>query len=164
MRALAGEPWEAVYAVERTGCSLMQDTRVIKAVDDTGRTRGMVVYGGWAENSVQVHMAVDTPLAWRALLPGVFTYPFLEAGRGILLGTIRSDNRKALILVRHLGFEVIHRVRHGMAVGVDMVLVEMRRENCPWLDKSRRQQRPWQAAIEAIRAGRPPAGEEASRG
>jgi hypothetical protein len=63
-----------------THCVLTPAARAIKAVDAGGRIRGMVAYDWWTENAVYAHMAVDTPIAWRALIPPCFEYPFLECG------------------------------------------------------------------------------------
>lgn len=133
LTALTGAPSDIAWATEHSGASIPPDSVGIKAVDSQGRIRGTVFYAEWTETSVQAHMAVDTPIAWRALLPEVFRYPFVQCGRRLLMGTIAGDNRKSLILARHLGFEVTYRIRDAKAVGVDLVLVEMRREDCRWL-------------------------------
>ena len=82
---------------------------------------------------VQCHMVVDTPIAWRSLLPWVFTYPFVEAARTVLLGIIRSNNERSRAMARALGFTETHTVRDGYSQGVDLVFVEMRREQCRYL-------------------------------
>ena len=80
-------------------------------------------------------MAVDSPIAWRALLPAAFRYAFEECGKGLILAAIRASNAKSLQLTRHLGFEPVHRVADGWAEGEDMVLFEMRKAACRWLEK-----------------------------
>ena len=129
-----GRAWVAT----RVGCHLTPEARGIVAVDGKGNVRGGVVYDGWTPNSVQCHMAVDTPIAWRALIPHVFLYPFLESRRGILLGMVCSSNRRSLAAALHMGFREVGRVKDGHSRGEDMVLIEMRREECRYLPAQRK--------------------------
>lgn len=133
MIARAATPVEREGLADFIGCSLTPDARGIVAVDGDGAVRGGVLYCAWTENSVQVHMATSTPIAWRSLLHAAFAYPFQEAGRGVLMGLIRGSNVKSLAMAQHLGFEETHRVVDGYAKGEDLVLIELRRESCRWL-------------------------------
>lgn len=117
----------------RTGCVLTRQARAIEAVDAYGRVCGMVAYDCWTENSVQAHMAVVAPLVWRRLLPDVFRYPFVQAGKGLLLGVIPEHNARSARMVERLGFTLAHRVPDGWAVGDDLLIYQMRREACRWL-------------------------------
>ncbi|HET9554347.1 MAG TPA: hypothetical protein VFP50_15400 [Anaeromyxobacteraceae bacterium] len=126
------------WLTERVGLTPTANARAIAAVDASGRVRGMVLYDGWTENSVEAHMAVDTPSAWRALLRPAFAYPFIQCQRGVIVGRIRESNTTSLRMATRLGFEVLARVRDGARVGEDLVLVQMRREDCPWLEPSAR--------------------------
>ncbi|MBF9682941.1 hypothetical protein IAI36_11700, partial [Streptococcus pseudopneumoniae] len=80
------------FITAATQCALTPGARGIKATDAAGHIRGFVAYDWWTENAVYAHMAADTPIAWRSLLPAVFTYPFVECGRGKLLALIPSHN------------------------------------------------------------------------
>lgn len=120
----------------RAGVVLTRNARGIAAVDGRGNIRGMVAYDNWTENSVQCHMATETPLAWRGLVPAVFEYPFVQAGRGVLLGFIRGGNARSLDTALRLGFREAGRLRDGAAKGEDVVVVEMRREECRWLKEA----------------------------
>lgn len=122
---------------ERVGTPLTPEARGIVAVDATGRVRGMVAYDGWTESAAEAHMAVDAPAAWRALVRPAFVYPFLQAGRRVLLGRIRASNTASLRMAMHLGFAELARVRDGAREGEDLVLVQMRREDCRWLSSGR---------------------------
>lgn len=133
MRVQAAQPSHFAWLVERTSCAPTRGFRAIEAVDASGRIRGMVGYDCWTENAVQAHMAVDTPVAWRSLIPAVFEYPFLQARKGILLAIIPAGNRKSVRLASHFGFHETHRVRDGWATGEDLLLLELRREDCGWL-------------------------------
>lgn len=133
MIARAATPSERDELAEAVGCVLSPAARGIVAVDASGAVRGGVLYDFWCENSVQVHMATETPMAWRCLLPGVFEYPFQEAGRNVLIGSVRGGNAKSLAMAASLGFEVEARIWDGYAVGEDLVIITMRRESCRWL-------------------------------
>lgn len=131
MRVTAASRADFDWLKTRTGCSAVSNA--IKAVDERGLIRGMVGFESWTKNSVQAHMAVDTPIVWRSLIPAVFEYPFLEVGVGVLLGIIPASNAKSCRMVERLGFTKTHAVRNGWEVGVDLVVYEMRREDCPYL-------------------------------
>jgi RimJ/RimL family protein N-acetyltransferase len=133
MRVFPAAREELHWLVERTQFSPTAGCRAIKATDEDGRIRGMVAFDGWTLNSVQAHMAVDSPIAWRALLRPAFAYPFEEAGRGVLLAIIPAGNTKSVRLAQHFGFQESHRVRDGWSVGEDLLVLEMRREACRWL-------------------------------
>ena len=140
MIARAATPVERETLADAIGCALTPDARGIVAVDGHGEVRGGVLYCAWTENSVQVHMATGTPIAWRALLNAAFAYPFQEAGRNVLVGLVRGSNRKSLAMAFHLGFTETYRVLDGYAVGEDLVLIELRRESCRWLKHARPRQ------------------------
>jgi RimJ/RimL family protein N-acetyltransferase len=127
VKALAATTEEIDWLRERTGALLASDPRAIKAVDAMGRIRGMVAYENWTPNSVQAHMAVDTPVAWRSLLPAVFEYPFEECGLGVLFGVIPAGNHRSCAMVRRLGFRETYRIRDGWGPGEDLIIFEMRR-------------------------------------
>lgn len=133
MRVEAGHAEAFAWVEARTGCVLGRNARAIQAVDAAGRIRGVVAYDGWTENAVQAHMAVDAPVVWRSLLPAVFAYPFLEAGRGLLLGVIPAGNARSCAMARRLGFREAYRVKDGWAKGEDLVVHELRRAECRWL-------------------------------
>lgn len=134
MRVRAATPQERALLAQAVGVHLSPDARGIVAVSErSDQVRGGVLYDGWTQNSVQVHMATGTPLAWRHLLPAVFEYPFEEAGRGVLIGIVRASNAASVRLTKHLGFTESHRVRDGAAVGEDNIIFELRREECRWL-------------------------------
>ena len=133
MRVDACTKDELGWIVAETSCALSPGATGIKATDSEGRIRGMVAYDCWTPNAVTAHMAVDTPIAWRSLIPACFEYPFIQCDRRLLLGVIPSDNTKSWGLAKHLGFTVKHAVRDGWASGVDLLLLELRREDCRFL-------------------------------
>ena len=124
------------WLIERAGAPLTGAARAIEAVDAKGVIRGMVAYDFWTDNAVFAHVAVETPIAWRSLLPAIFDYPFNEAGKGVLVAMVSGDNLKSLRMCSHLGFRVAHRIKDGKAQGVDMVMFEMRRDECRYIGRA----------------------------
>ncbi len=98
----------------------------------------MVGYDGWLPNACAIHVAIEEPMAGRRLVRPAFGIPFLEMGLGLVLGWVLSTNTRALRLDLHLGFRETHRIRDGWRPGVDLVLLEMRREECRWIPQRER--------------------------
>ncbi len=109
----------------------------LEAVDGD-RIVGMVGYDGWTENSCSMHYAIDEPIAIRRLIrPSfglVFDAPPRGLGKGVVFGSVLSTNEKALRLDLRLGFRQVARFKDAWAKGVDLIVVEMRREDCRWLE------------------------------
>lgn len=124
---------ELGWLAERAGCEIGPGFQAMKAVDERGRVHGMVGYGGWTANSFLMHIALDNPACLRSLLKWCFRYPFEQAGRGVAYATVRGTNEPSLRLCRKVGFREVCRLRDAVAVGEDMVLFEMRREECRWI-------------------------------
>lgn len=135
MHARAATAQERKWVIERVGCAATDGLRAIVAVDAAGRIRGATAYDFWTPASVQCHMAAETPLAWRALLPAALEYPFLEANKRVLLAVIRASNAMSLKVAHHIGFGERCRVKDGFAVGDDLCFMELRRED--WLTDNR---------------------------
>lgn len=138
MKVMVAGPADFPWIAARTGCALTPNANGVKAVDAQGTTRGMVVYDGWTANSCAAHMAVDAPIAWRALLLPAFSYPFEQLGVGVILATVPGNNAKSLRLTKHLGFHEVGCLRDAHAAGVPLVVFEMRKENCGWLGRERK--------------------------
>jgi hypothetical protein len=108
------------------------DFKAIVAHSD-GRIHGMAGFDGWTENSVVVSIALDNPAALRGLILEIFRYVFVQANRGVMLAMVRSSNVRSARLCSHVGLREVYRVRDGIRVGEDIVIFEMRREDCRWI-------------------------------
>jgi hypothetical protein len=137
MTVCATPPALLPWLISRVGCLYTEGFRAIMATDGT-KILGMVGYDLWTENAVVMHIALDSPAAFRSLIVPCFEYPFVQAGKGIALATVRSDNERSKRLCEHVGFRLAHRVKDGAAVGVDTLLYEMRREECRWIGRAMR--------------------------
>lgn len=119
-----------------TGADLSAKATGIAAVDKHGRTRGVVALDNWTENACHCHIALEAPIAARKLMPAVAEYVFEQLGLGVLLGVIQGSNAKSLELARRLGFREVYRMRGGWSKGVDLVFLELRREECRFLKRA----------------------------
>lgn len=95
----------------------------------------MVVYDGWTPNSVQCHVFSTGPrfLLDPVYLKEIFTYPFVQCDKGLLYTITPSDSRESLAVSKALGFREVFRQKDGWDVGIDMIVKEMRKEDCRWI-------------------------------
>jgi RimJ/RimL family protein N-acetyltransferase len=120
------------WIASRAGLVAGSEFRAIEAVAGD-RILAMVGYDGWTPNSCIMHVAIDEPIAIRRLIGPTFQLPFERLNRGVVLASILSTNGPSLKFVRRLGFEKLGAIRDGYAVGVDLVVFQMRREKCPYI-------------------------------
>lgn len=120
------------WLTERTGYEPGAGFRAI-VQEAGGRLLGLVGFDGWTPGAVWMHVATEAPGACRGLLRAAFRYAFEEAGRRVALGMVRASNKRSLRLAERLGFREVGRLREAWAPGEDMVLLEMRREECRWI-------------------------------
>ena len=120
---------------DKAGFCPTEDFRAVEAVDEKGQIHGMVGFDNWTENSVVVCIALDKPVALRRLIHPVFDFIFNRANRGIILCMVRGENQRSYQVCRKLGFREAYRVKDGIKVGEDMIILEMRREECRWIEQ-----------------------------
>ena len=133
MNAIGCYPEEYEWLVERSGCDITPGFKAIKVVDAEGKIHGMVGYGNWTANAVVLTIALDNPAALREVLKWGFRYPFEQCNRGIALAMVRGKNKRSLSLCNKVGFREVYRVKDGIEVGEDMVMFQMRREDCRYI-------------------------------
>jgi len=115
-------------------CIPMADTKGIVALD-RGTIVGAVVLDTWSHNSVQVHLGATNPMVWRrGLHVEGMRYVFETCDRGIILGLTPASNRIAIRFNKHIGFKPVYRIRDGFRKGEDLILFEMRKEDCRYLN------------------------------
>lgn len=131
-----GQDWK--WLQERADIVPGPSFKAIEAVDDEGRIHGMVGFDGWTQNSVVLTIALDNAACFRSLIHPIFDYAFRQADRGIALAMVRGSNMRSQRLCDHVGMVEVYRVRDGISIGEDIVIFEMRRENCRWLTTEHR--------------------------
>jgi RimJ/RimL family protein N-acetyltransferase len=63
----------------------------------------------------------------------VFHYAFVQLGCLKVLAPVRSDNHAAIAIDLRAGWHLETVIRDIYAPGVDMLVLTMTKENCPWL-------------------------------
>jgi RimJ/RimL family protein N-acetyltransferase len=124
-------PW----LVSRVGVAPQADLRAIESIDARGRILGMVGFCDWKPNSVQLHFSLIAPTCVRELAHASAEYVFAQERRQIALAYVSANNVPSRRLVEWLGFRERFRIPDGWARGVDLLLFEMRREGCRWLNR-----------------------------
>ncbi len=96
-----------------------------------------VGYDHWTPNSVQMHIWIPHPESVsRTFFREGFRYPFEMCGRGLVVGLTPSNNSAALHFNRRIGFKEVYRMKDAWDIGTDVVVQEMRKEDCRWLRRS----------------------------
>jgi len=94
---------------------------------------GVVGYNGFNGKVCCMHSAGDGNWVSREFLRDAFHYPFVTCDVNHLIGTVAGDNARALKFNKHLGFEVLFRLRNGWSDGVDTIIMGMTKQSCRWL-------------------------------
>lgn len=124
------------FVSEVVPCHLVEDTTGIIALDQANKYVAAIVIDSWTNTSVQVHSYIGNPHVLRhGYAEAVFSAIFVHAGKRVVFGTVPANNAKALKFNAHVGFTEVCRLKDGFDFGVDYVLMEMRRENCRWIDR-----------------------------
>lgn len=95
----------------------------------------VVAYDNWTHNSVFMHVWSRSTKPWfdHRFLCECFRYPFEICGKGLVIGCTQGDNAATIKFARHVGFKETHRIKDGWKLGTDLVIQEMRREDCRFL-------------------------------
>lgn len=110
-----------------------EDFQAIGRLNSGLQLMGVVGYNGFCGQVCTMHVAGEGNWLSRDLLRMAFDYPFNQVGVKHVFATVAANNLRALNFDRHLGFEVLHRLRDGWADGVDMIVLRMTRSQCRWL-------------------------------
>jgi hypothetical protein len=123
------------WLTDRTGSARTPGFKAIKAVDEsTGEILGMVGYDFWTAGSVGMHVAIDSMAACRKLLKVAFWYPFVSCKLQTVWAFISATNYQSRKLACHMGFAPIASIRDGVKQGEDMIVHEMRKDKCRWIN------------------------------
>ena len=125
-----------------TGYHVGEDFRGIKLVDSTNKILAMCGFDYWAPNAAQIHIWLPARLGLRSksFFKELFKYIFVSSDKGVVIGCIPESNPACIKFTQGMGFKEIFRIKDGWDIGQDMVVNEMRRENCKWIDEEYRKQ------------------------
>jgi hypothetical protein len=110
------------------------DFQALGVVRD-GHLIAVVAFNTFCGRTCSMHVAGDGG-HWvnRELLKASFAYPFKQLDLVSVLSPVAADNERGLKFEKHLGFEEVLRVPEGWAHGVDLVLLELQRARCRWIE------------------------------
>lgn len=99
---------------------------------------GVVGYNGFNAKVCSMHSAGDGNWVSREFLRDAFHYPFVTCDVNVIVGTVAGNNARALKFNKHLGFEVLFRLKDGWESGIDMVVMGMSKQSCRWLTQEQK--------------------------
>jgi len=103
-----------------------------QVIDD--KIYAMVGWDRWTPNSVEAHIVVANPRGMtKQFLVEIFKYAFITANKKLIVGITRGNNEESLEFNRRVGFTEKYRIVDGWEDGVDMVVQEMRKDECRWI-------------------------------
>lgn len=128
-----GPDWD--WVCEYLKMALSENTKGV-VCEHEGELLAAMVCEGWTDNSVQTHIIVADKRALRHKFHHECArYVFTVADREKMIGIVPSDNEKALKLDKHFGFVELCRIKDAFEKGVDAVVMELHRDNCPYWER-----------------------------
>ncbi len=112
-----------------------EDTTGIMAIDlDKNETVGACIMDNWTQNSVQCHFMITNPLVLRhQFLECCFDFMFNNSNVARVYGLVPANIEKAVKFNTHMGFTIKACLEEAFEVGVDYLLMELKRENCKFI-------------------------------
>jgi hypothetical protein len=134
VKAIPATPEDYGWICSRMNYAPGAGFRAMKVVDSLGEIVAMSGYDNWTPNACQIHVAAEARAFWcKSTLRAAFEYPFVYAEKGMVYTVTPSTSRASLKMNYVLGFKETHRIKDGWAPGVDLVINEMRKEDCRWI-------------------------------
>ena len=132
IRGIKPEDW--AWIANRANPVLCEDTDGIVAVRN-GELEAAAVFDSFSETSCTCHLVIENPFVIRhGFLTYGFLFAFIAKDLKLLVGYTPSNNHEALRLNKKLGFRETYRIPEAYMQGVDLVVQEMRRDECRWLN------------------------------
>lgn len=112
-----------------------EDTTGIMAVDTLRHSPvGACIMDNWTNNSVQCHFMLTTPMLLKhGFLEECFGFIFKNQNVNFVYGLVPANNDKAVKLNTHMGFTVKTRLEEAYDVGVDYLLMQLKRKDCKYI-------------------------------
>ena len=125
---------EWAWFKERTSVIMCEDSKGIVARNEDGIIQAICVADSFSVDACSVHFAIANPFVIRhGFLTAIADWLFGQCGRSRIFGLVPSNNKKALKLDKHIGFEEVAVIPKVLAENVDYVVLCMTREQCRWL-------------------------------
>lgn len=116
-----------------------EDFQAIGRLGAGGDLIGVVAFNGFCGNVCSVHIAGDGNWVSREFIKAVFDYVFRQLNLVAIVSPIAANNDRALRFDKHFGMREVHRIKNGWADGVDLIILEMRKEDCRYLHEVKRE-------------------------
>lgn len=123
----------ARWLCERIGYMPTPWLKCIANVTIEGKILGVVGFDNWNGASCQMHVAGEGRWLTRDMVRACFDYAFNVAGLRVVIGLVPSTNAKALRFDKHVGFTEVGRIADAVPGG-DLVIMQLRREHCRYLE------------------------------
>jgi hypothetical protein len=96
---------------------------------------GVVAFNGFWGHVCTMHTAGEGNWVTRQLIWRSFDYPFRQLNLQAVLAPVAASNARALKFDQRLGFREVHRIIDGWDKGDDLVILQLLRADCHWLNK-----------------------------
>lgn len=112
---------------------------VISRTNKEGEILGGVIFDNYTHRTISVHVVGFHP-NWMNIdfIWATFNYAFVQAGCDRIFAQVKSNNEIALEYCHRMGFKELLRVDEVFP-DADLVVLQMRREGCRWLNLKPRQ-------------------------
>lgn len=122
-------PWLHEWIQPRVPLARSLDNRYI-GWQEHGKLSAVVMFSDFHGKTCQIHVAAEGKQWMRKeFLWYTFYYPFVECDYYWLASPIRAKNLQALRLNTNLGFEEFASLKDGYAMGEDIILQRVHRDN-----------------------------------
>lgn len=128
---------EIKYVCEKINFNYNSNSNGILIEDEVGGIGAMAIFDRWTHTAVEMHAYSASPkYVFRPeFCRAIFEYPFIQQNKMLAFAVTPCDNVASIALARFLGFKEVYRIRDGWSSGTDMVIQEMRRKDCRFLEK-----------------------------
>lgn len=136
----AGTQEEIAEVCRRISFNYNSNSNAVVIENEEGGVGAMAIYDRWTHSAVEMHAYSTGPkYVFRPeFCRAMFEYPFVEQNKMLAFAVTPCDNIPSIALARFLGFREVYRIRDGWKPGTDMVIQELRRENCRFLEENHR--------------------------
>ena len=129
-----GTDWDWIQ--EHIPLSWTDNTSGIVYMDDDYSLCAAMICENWTPTSVECHFIMQNRKAFRNRFHyECARYVFSMGDRLKMIGIVPSNNEAALKLDRHFGFTEVARIEDAINHGVDAVILELHRDNCPYWEQ-----------------------------
>lgn len=135
IRAATSEEIDTIC--DEIGYAPSKHSKGVVIEDDEGMPGAAAIYDHWTHSAVQMHAWSKSPkyIFDPEFCREIFAYIFVQNAMMLAFAVTPCDNSPSLALAKFLGFKEVSRIRDGWKSGTDMVIQELRREDCRFLEK-----------------------------